>query len=174
MFFRLLLSSFLYFSFDHLSSMLSLVHISIFLSLFIFPCVILLLICKVLVTFFKLALKMISKRRTIFSLVFMLKIFYSCCYCYCYFEPRGFTGDLRHSLIRLSRPKNKKTSSTGQKILDRSKTSRPVKKFSTSEKNSRPVKKNSPHTRTNLERSISILKGWICISLDGMTSGLVS
>ena len=157
-----------------------LVHISIFLSLFIFSCVILLLICKVLVTFFKLALKMISKRRTIFSLVFMLKIFYSCCYCYCYFGPREFTGDPRHSPIRLSRPKKKnKKHSTGQKILDWSKTSRPVKKFSTSEKNSRPVKKNSrlakknsPHTRTNLERSISILKGRICISLDGMTSGL--
>ena len=115
-----------------------------------------------------------------FSLVFMLKFFYSCCYCYCYFEPREFAGDPRHSSIRLSRPKKKKkTSSTGQKILDRSKTSRPVKKFSTSEKNSRPVKKNSrlakknsPHTRTNLERLMSILKGWICISLDGMTSGL--
>ena len=57
--------------------------------------------------------------------------------------------------------------STGQKILDREKISRPVKKYSIGQKISQP-------TRTNLERSIAILKGWICISLDGMTSGLVT
>ena len=46
------------------------------------------------------------------------------------------------------------------------KSSRPITKFSTSQKNSRP-------TRTNLERSISVLKGWIFILLNGMASGPV-
>ena len=149
MFFRLLLPSFLYFRFYHLSSTLSLVHISMFLSLFIFSCVILLLICKVLVTLLKLALKMISKRRIIFSLVFMLKIFYSCCYCYCYFEPREFTGDPRHSPIRLSRPKKKKK-----------KHPRPAKKFSTCQKKFSTHENKSRKINVNSQRVDLHLAWW--------------
>ena len=72
-----------------------------------------------------------------FQLVFTLKYFYSCCYCYCYFGyPRQFTGDPRHSPIRLSR-KRKKAFSSSQKILDQPKNSRPPKKFSAHENKSR-------------------------------------
>ena len=69
-------------------------------------------------------------------------------------DPRKFTRDPRDSSIGLPVSRRKKKEH-----------SRPVK-------NCRSAKKFSTHGK-NLERSISILKGRICISLDGMTSGLV-
>ena len=88
----------------------------------------------------------------------------------------------------LDRPKTfwwAKNSRPTKTILDWQKNYLPVKKFSTDKKNldwrkkSSTVKKilnrrkTSRPTRRNLARSIWILKWWICISLDGMTSGLM-
>ena len=114
-----LLSSLLYFVFSLTFLTLS-TYFHIFIAFHIFSRVILLLICKVPFTF--LNLKMISKRCTILSLVFILKYFYSCC-----FRTRDNLPATRDTR-RLDYP--------DKKILDR------PNKFSTHENKSRKININ--------------------------------
>ena len=98
-------------------------------------------------------------------------------------RPKNFSTTTKNS-------RSAKNFSTGKKFSTDKKNSRPVKKFSSGKKFStdknisRPFKKFSTGrklpgkksrkeiSRRNLARLIWILKWWICISLDGMTSGL--
>ena len=90
----------------------------IFLSLFIFSRVTLLLICN-----FELEKDLDTSCN--FSLVFILKYFYSCCYCYCYFGYRLPARDTR----RLDYLEKEKNILDQPKILYRWIHSRPMKKI---------------------------------------------